>query len=153
MRATWSLLLGSVLLWGAGCQRQASAEEVEQLIMDQVRANEDFATILKSVKDQATMDAAWSRLVELNKRTTALQARAQSFGKPSPELLAMFPGPLGRLEAALADQREELTRIESLPGGPAFVQRLQTLREEAATGEPTDSTGQDQASHPTGGVP
>ncbi len=125
------LLASSILLAAVGCQPAAEVQtpdpEVLQLIKEQVRANEELVTILKSVEDRVSMKAVWPRLLRHYENAEDLQKRALRISRPSPEILDQFEEEAARLEAARNAQVTELRRIKGLPGGEEFLQQLDAV--------------------------
>jgi hypothetical protein len=118
-------LAAAVVLLGAlaGCDK---SETYLGVARDQVRAQEDLAVLLSTVKDQASMEAARGSLRRSYGHLEELARQARKLPEPSAavqERLVADWGP--QLEASMTRLKEERARISALPGGEAFMKDLE----------------------------
>jgi hypothetical protein len=123
MRGRWLLGGWLVLACGlAGCRKDPQEAVLEEVLA----VLEDTGTVLKSVKDQAGMAAARSRLKQLYKRAAAIQKKQAALALRSPgdnPRLAETYGP--KIEAAHNRNQAEIRRIlNSVSGGKEFFDDL-----------------------------
>jgi hypothetical protein len=119
MRRAWPILL--VLLSLAGC----GPARYEEVAREQTDLNEELAREWAGVADEATMKAAYPKLVEQYRRVVALNREAKGLTKPSAAVndeLSEKYGP--RMQAAVNKILTEQQRIHALPGGGEFLQKV-----------------------------
>jgi hypothetical protein len=119
MRRAWPILL--VLLPLAGC----GPGRYEELAREQTELNEGLAREWAGVADEATMKAAYPKLVEQYRRLIALNREAKGLTKPPAAVndeLGEKYGP--RMQAAVNKILQEQQRIHALPGGDEFLKKV-----------------------------
>jgi len=107
-------------------QRQAT----EQHVKDRLQAYSRLLDLLRSIQNEASLEAAWPELLAFEKEGRNLEYRAKEVLTPSANLkeeLALRYGP--KLQAILVEIQKQGPRIEKLPGGAAFWEKVETLRE------------------------
>ena len=111
-----------VLAGLAGCGDDAS--RYREVAREQLAVAEETIQILKSVKDEATVQEARARLQKLNQRAAAVAAR----GKALPSSLAAQEQVereySERFREVLNEQLAEVRRIQELPGGAEILDKL-----------------------------
>jgi hypothetical protein len=121
MRRTWPVFLTLCMLGGCGSARY------EELAREQTELNESLAREWAVVTDLATMKDAEPKLVDLYRRLVRLNREAKGMAKPSSEanedLRVKFGG---RMETAVNKILEEQHRVQDLPGGREFLQRIKS---------------------------
>lgn len=106
-------------------QRQAT----EELVQEQVQAYEELVTVLQSIQDDHSMQAAWPKLLRFEEQGHEIQKRAKALLTPSQQFkeeLARKYGP--KLQAIFSEFGREQKRIENLPGGKEFWEQLESLK-------------------------
>lgn len=118
-------MLPAVLMFAiVGC-----ANEYQAAMEERTKAQEELLRILQSIKDPAGLQAASETLARSFDRLAQTNERMNRMRPPSmdvKEQLAKEYGP--RLQTAVNESKRELNRIQQLPGGPEFIDRLNNLK-------------------------
>jgi hypothetical protein len=106
-----------LLLVLAGCARD---QEYFDVLSEQQAAWNEVADILETVKDQKSMDEAKSALQARMEKTEAAVQKARALPKPSADVIKQSEQKIYLLQRAIDRTREEVRRVNALPGGEAF---------------------------------
>lgn len=109
------------LVMMGGCSRTSAYRDV---LSEQTSAFNETADILKTVTNEASMEAARAKLTELEIRFASISARAKGLGPPTEDVREALRDDYSGLELALTRLRSEVSRVRSLPGGAAFLENL-----------------------------
>ncbi|HLW67221.1 MAG TPA: type II secretion system protein GspG [Gemmataceae bacterium] len=91
---------------------QADEKNVETIVEDWVKAQENLVDVLKSIQDQPTAQAALPKLTELDR---ILRERREAVKKSGPDVEMDMPEKLGkRLENAKRQWHEEYKRLNGV---------------------------------------
>src|SRR5262245_14581557 len=112
------LLCLLTLFAATGCSRE---EPYRAVVRDQTAAYEELTEVLKTVRDEKSMEGARAELAERNGRFAAIAERAKSLGPPSAEIIEKLSGERDTMKLAFIRFRAEYDRVKRLPGGEAFV--------------------------------
>ena len=113
----------------AGCR-----DRYKDVVEQQTANFAEFASVLRDVKDKASMDAAEDRLA--SRAATYLEAsrQAKGLGPPDAETLERLASERKKMQTAVEQIAIEANRIKGLPGGPEFLDRVNELMGGAARG-------------------
>lgn len=111
------------LLLLAGCARD---QDYFDVLAEQRAAWNELADVLETVKDEKSMAEAKSALKERMARFEAVSKKAKALPQPSPALLEKAKDKVYLLQRAIDRTREEVRRIQALPGGSAFWKQFST---------------------------
>jgi hypothetical protein len=119
---TWrrhGLMVLALALTG-GCGDAASP--YRSVVRDQTRAWEEMEKILSTVTDQDSMKAARKALAKYGERFNEIQQRARNLPEPSQEVRQQVGEEAQKLPQAVDRAKEQIRRINGLPGGPEFLE-------------------------------
>jgi hypothetical protein len=104
-------------------------QAVDQLVQDQLQASRQLLDILREVRDEESMAAAWPRLWDHQESGKTLEERAASLPTPTLNFQAELKQRYGtEMETLLKDYHKEHQRIIQLPGGKQFWEKLEELK-------------------------
>jgi geranylgeranyl pyrophosphate synthase len=106
-----------LLLILAGC---AKDQEYFDVLSEQQAAWNELADVLETVKDEKSMAEAKTVLQARVEKFEAAVKKAQALPKPSAEVLKQSEQKIYLLQRAIDRTREEVRRVNALPGGEAF---------------------------------
>lgn len=106
----------------------------DAVVRDQLRALDEMATIVESIRDQPSAEAARPRLRALRPRMEALRKRADALGQPTPEVR-------DRLQAKYRSEMERVT-------GRLSASMLRIIFVPGARDALAELGGQDQVNRP-----
>ena len=108
----------------AGCTKE---QDYLDVLNDQQAALREMTEILKTIKDQQTMDQAKRTLRENAEKYAAISERANSLPKPPPpRVQERMKQESGALAATLLHLRAEAKRVGDLPGGAEFLRQFKS---------------------------
>lgn len=101
---------------------------VDQLAQDQLNAARQLVDILKAIQQPDDLKSDWPRILEHQERGKILETQARNLPKPS----ALLQEELSQRykaawEVVLKEFSKQKQRIEQLPGGRDFYERLDNL--------------------------
>lgn len=117
--------LPAVLILAAGCSGDSYTAAMEA----RAKAQEEILSILRTIKDPATMQAASETLEQSFARLAETNERMNKMHPPSMEIKEQLAREyLPRFQTAIRDSQRELERIRDIPGGQEFIERLKNLK-------------------------
>lgn len=119
-------LLVLCLCFAGGCSDpEAENRQVYEEYMDaQLENKAKLAELLTTIRDEKSMDQAYSKLYDLNRTEESLVKRALTLPVLSNETLLHLQDKLKQLAALKEQIRKEARRISQLPGGENFLKDL-----------------------------
>ena len=94
------------------------------MLREQTKAMEETVGILGTVTDKASMATARAELNKRRESQEALSRRAKQLKPPTPEIMGQVQEDAAKLQQAFERYREQIRRINALPGGEEFLQSL-----------------------------
>lgn len=123
LHKAFAIVLASVIFLPLlGCR------DAYQVAMDdQISNYNEMVTILQSVKDPASMEAAEAKWKSRLGHFRDTGRRVRELPPPSPDDLATLERMKDKapaLQKSMMELRTELARIRELPGGPQFLEKI-----------------------------
>ncbi|MBX9680338.1 MAG: hypothetical protein K2X38_16385 [Gemmataceae bacterium] len=114
-------LVGFVL-FAIGCDNHL------KVIDDNERAMSELTSVLRRVRDEASMKSAEPQLEAIAAKMEALAERGRKLGEPSSGLREQLDQRMERLDATRRSLVEETQRVLALPGGEKLFEKLKSIK-------------------------
>jgi hypothetical protein len=111
-----------VFLLAAGCDSHL------KVIDDNERAMSELTSVLRRVRDEATMKSAEPQLEAIAAKMEAIADRGRGLGKPSPGMQEQLDQRMEKLDATRRSLVEETQRVLALPGGEKLFEKLKSIK-------------------------
>jgi Tfp pilus assembly protein PilP len=120
MSPGWLLLLLAL----PGC----SSGSHEEVVLQQLRLQEEVVEILRGIQDPAGMERAREQLRQKFAEAARVTQQARQLPEPDDEIRARIVPLVPRLQAVQRNLTAESQRIQALPGGARFLEELRQLK-------------------------
>jgi hypothetical protein len=105
-----------------GCDSKSPREKLGVKMMDTMQ---EYVDVLKTVKDESSLNAAKSKIADINKRMEAMGDEASKMGSQSAEEEKAMKEKYGaKMDAVVADMGKEMMRIQANPTLAAHMDEL-----------------------------
>ncbi|MFO0865987.1 MAG: hypothetical protein U0744_15280 [Gemmataceae bacterium] len=111
-----------VLLLAAGCDSHL------KVIDDNERAMSELTSVLRRVRDEASMKAAEPQLESIAAKMEGIADRGRALGKPNEGMQAQLDPRMEKLDATRRSLVEETQRVLALPGGEKLFEKLKSIK-------------------------
>lgn len=120
--------------WALGCfilgltMPGCSSSSHEEVVLQQLRLQEEVVEILHGVQDAAGMAAAREKLREKYEEVSRVTRQARQLPEPDEKVRMQIAPLIPRLQAVQRNLTAEVQRIKALPGGERFLEELRHLK-------------------------
>lgn len=111
-----------LVLFAIGCDNHL------KVIDDNERAMSELTSVLRRVRDEASMKSAEPQLEAIAAKMEAVADRGRKLGEPSSGLQEQLDQRMERLDATRRSLVEETQRVLALPGGEKLFEKLKSIK-------------------------